>query len=230
MKMSETRELYNKRALARLARATPDALDSMQMQMERQGETRPFGTYTQRVERTSLNGTQALLFVQRSTTPRGLSLDSIWVDARSWAPLKHVASSPVGSVDATYRNGRITGRTMRGDTTKALDAAIPEGTLDYSTTNAAVRALPLCEGAVVRVSGFDPATGDVREAVYRVVGAERVEIGGAPRDVWTVDVTVNNRTVRMHIDRATGRELDWALPPAANGVTVKSTSQIFGNP
>jgi len=213
---------------ARLARLTAIPADSIQMTMEREGAVRPFGAYSQHVSRTSVSGRPALLFAQRGSSPRGTALDSIWVDARTWAPIRHWADTPGNRFDVSYRDGRVTGRAMHGDTAKTIDQALPEGTFDHSVTSTAIRAVALCPGAVIRVSGYDPARGEIAETVHRVVSAESVEIGGAPRDVWAMEVAVGGRTVKMHVDRATGRELDWAVT-GPGGATLHGTSQIFGD-
>ena len=213
---------------ARLARFTPLAPDSVEMTLEREGApARAFGVFTQRVERVRVDGRQALLFVQRGTAPRGVAIDSVWVDARTWAPIRHVAQLINGSFDVAYRDGRAVGRRMRGDTAVAIDEAIPAGTFDYSVGSIAVRAMPWCEGATIRVSGFDPATASVRDVVYHVLGADEVEIGGAKRGVWAADVAVGGRTVRTLVDRATGRELAWKAD-MPNGSSLRGTSVVFG--
>lgn len=214
---------------ARLASFRPIAADSIDMTLEREGASRPFGVYTQHVERTTANGAAALLFVQRAQSPRGVMVDSIWVDARGWAPIRHVASTPGSHLDVAYRGGRVTGHEMRGDTMQSIDQPIPEGTFDYSVANAAVAALPLCEGAVIRVGGYDPAAGQIRDLTFHVLGGERVPIGGAPREVWTLDAQMAGRTVRIHVDRASGRELQWAVAGPGGG-TLRGTSQIFDAP
>ena len=140
-------------------------------------------------------------------------------------PLRHVANTPGSTVNVTYRNGRITGRVTQGDSARTLDAEVPAGMFDYSVASVAVRSLPLCEGAAIRVAGYDAVTGP-RETVYRILRAEQVEIGGAQRDVWTADVQVGDRTVRTHIDRATGRDLDWSFS-GPNGAVLRGVSQIF---
>jgi hypothetical protein len=129
------------------------------------------------VRPTTEKGTPALLFVQRSSTPRGVGLDSIWVDARSWAPLRHVAATPGGTVNVSYRNGRIAGRVIEGDSARTIDAEVPGGMFDYSVASMAVKSLPLCEGAVIRVAGYDAAHGprDRRRAARRV---DRRRAGG----------------------------------------------------
>jgi hypothetical protein len=137
-----------------------------------------------------------------------------------------VANGPGNQFDVTFRGQRVTGRQMRGDTAKTIDRELPEGTLDYSVSNSSLRAIPLCDGVVIRAGGYDPSRDTIVETVHRVAGAERIDIGGAPRDVWTMDVTVADRTVRLHIDRATGRELDWTVN-GPGGATMRGTSQIF---
>ncbi|HEX8904689.1 MAG TPA: hypothetical protein VF771_07590, partial [Longimicrobiaceae bacterium] len=117
------------------------------------------------------------------------------------------------------------GRVTKGDTVRAVDEALPAGTLDHSVAATAVHALPFCEGAAFRFGGYDPAEGSMRDAVYHVLGAERVEIGGAMRDVWTAEVRVADRMVRMHVDRATGQELDWAMP-GPGGAILRGVSRI----
>ncbi|HEU4560331.1 MAG TPA: hypothetical protein VFS20_20950 [Longimicrobium sp.] len=209
----------------RLARYTPIAVDSLDMVVEREGASRAFGSYAQHVHRVTENGAAALLFVQRGSTPRGIGVDSIWVDARTWAPLRHVANTPGSTMNVSYRDGHVTGRVTEGDSVKTVDAEVPPGMFDYSVASQAVKSLPMCAGAVIRVSGYDAAHGP-RETVYQILRAEQVEIGGAPRDVWTADVQVGDRTVRMHIDRATGRELDWSFS-GPNGAVLRGVSQIF---
>lgn len=211
---------------ARLARFSPLPVDSMTMSLDREGQARQFGSYSQHVERANYGGRAALLFIQRGTSPRGVSLDSIWVDAHSWAPLRHYSTAPGNVIDLVYANGRATGRVTNGDTVRAVNDPLPEGTLEFSVVNTAVRAVPVCEGSVVRAAGYDPSTGKMREAVVRVLGGERVEIGGAPRDVWTTEVKLDDRTVQIRVDRGTGRELEWRMT-GPNGGVMRGVSAIF---
>ena len=211
----------------RLASFTPPAVDTVDMVFEREGQARPLGTYVQHVTSATVGGTRAWLFVQTSTTPQGTMLDSVWIDARTWAPLRHVAVTPQHKFDVAYRGGRVKGTVAFGaDSTRERDEPIPAGMFDYSVASAAVGAGALCAGAAVRVSGYDPTSGP-REITMRVLSAETVTIGGAPREVWNVETDIGDRVVKMHIDRATGRQLAWSVA-GPNGITMRGTTRVFG--
>lgn len=214
---------------ARLAAFTPPAADTVDMVFEREGQSRPLGTYVQHVTPATVGGTRAWLFVQTSTTPQGAALDSIWIDARTWVPLRHVAVTPQHRFDVAYRGGRVRGTVAFGaDSTHERDEPLPAGMFDYSVASAAVGAGALCAGAAVRVSGYDPAGGArQRDITMRVLSAETVTIGGAPRDVWNVETDVGDRVVKMQIDRATGRQLAWSVA-GPNGITMRGTTRVFG--
>jgi hypothetical protein len=211
---------------ARLASLTPNPVDSMGMEMEQNGARRPFGTFSQHVEHATVDGQSALLFVQRGSTPRGATLDSIWVDARTWAPLRHVATGPGNTFAVTFRGGRATGRRMQGDTMRAVSDAVPDGTLNFAVANTAIHAIPFCDGVVIRMAGYDPSTGQMRDAVFHVLEAASLEIGGEVRDVWVAELTTGGRTGRLYVDRATGRELEFAII-GPGGATLRGTSAIF---
>jgi len=74
-----------------LASFVPTPADTVDMVMERGGQTRN-GLFTQQTVRKQRNGRDTWLTVQSSQTPMGASLDSVWVDARTWAPIRHVPS------------------------------------------------------------------------------------------------------------------------------------------
>jgi hypothetical protein len=210
----------------RLASFTPFPDDTIDMVFEREGTTRPLGTYVQHVEAARVGAARAWLFVQTATTQRGTGVDSIWVDARTWAPLRHVAATPQHRFDVAYRDGRAKGTVVFGaDSTRERDDALPVGMFDYSVGSAAFGAAALCPGVAVRIPGYDPA-GILRERdiVMRVLSAGTVTIGGAPREVWDVEADVGDRVVRMHVDPATGRQLDWSVT-GPNGVTMRGTAR-----
>jgi hypothetical protein len=211
----------------RLASFTPFPDDTVDMVFEREGETRPLGTYVQHVEPARVGSARAWLFVQSAITQRGTGIDSIWVDARSWVPLRHVAVTPAHRFDVAYRDGRVKGSVVYGaDSTRVRDEPLAEGLFDYSVGSTAVGAGALCPGAAVRIPGYDPATG-AREVTMRVISAETVTIGGAPREVWNVETDVGDRVVRMQVDRANGRQLTWSVA-GPNGVSMRGTTRVFG--
>jgi len=207
----------------RLASFTPFPADTVDMVMERGGTVRN-GLFTQQTVRTRRDGRDAWLTVQRSQTPMGASLDSVWVDAGTWAPIRHVSTFPGGRVDVTYAGGRVTGTLVRGDTTRAVDQPLDAGIFEMSVSSDAVAAVPLCPGSVVHVSSYDPAVG-MRESEFRLLGSESVEIGGRQYTGFAVATTVNQRTVKLYVDPATHHLFAWQAE--GQGVKMRGTSRFL---
>jgi len=206
----------------RLASFTPFAADTVDMVMERAGATRS-ALSTEHVSRSRQGGRDAWLFVQWSQTPAGASLDSTWVDAGTWAPLRHVSTFPGGGVNVTYAGGRVTGTVTSGDTTRAVDQALDAGVFDLSASSDALGVVTLCAGSVVHVTSFDPAFG-MRTSDYRLIGNESVELGGRQYAAFAVETTVGPRTVRLYMDPATRRVFAWRAE--GQGITMRGTSRI----
>jgi hypothetical protein len=208
---------------ARLASFTPLAADTVDMVMERAGATRN-ALSTEHVSRSRQGGRDAWLIVQWSQTPMGASLDSVWVDARTWAPLRHFSTFPRGRVDVTYAGGRVTGTLVRGDTASAVDQALDAGVFDLSASADALAAVTLCPGSVVHVNSYDPAIG-MRNSEYHLVGSESVEIGGRQYAAFAVETTMGPRTVRLYIDPATHHVFAWRAE--GQGITMRGTSRFL---
>jgi len=208
---------------ARLASFTPFPADTVDIVMERAGTTLN-GLSTQHAVRSRHNGRDAWLLVQWSQTPRGVSLDSIWADARTWAPLRHVSTYPGGSANVTYAGGRVTGTVTSGDTARAVDQALGAGIFDLSTSPDAMGAVELCPGAVVHVSSYDPAIG-MRDSDFRFIGNESVEIGGRQYAAFAAEVKTGPRTVRLYIDPATHHVFAWRAE--GQGMSMRGTSRFL---
>jgi len=207
----------------RLAAFTPFPADTVDMVMERGGQVRN-GLFTQQTVRAHLGGRHAWLTVQSSQTPMGPSLDSVWVDARTWAPIRHFSTFPGGRVDVNYENGRVTGTLVRGDTTTAVDQAVDPEVFEMTVSSDVVGAVPLCPGSVVRVTSFDPAVGK-RESEFRLLGTESVEIGGRQYTGFAIATTVNQRTVKLYLDPANHHLFAWRAE--GQGVTMRGTSRFL---
>lgn len=208
---------------ARLASFTPFPVDTVDMVMERAGTTRN-GLFTQHAARTRRDGHDAWLTVQQSQTPMGPSLDSVWVDARTWAPIRHFSTFPGGRVDVTYAGGRVTGTLVRGDTTRAVDQPLDAGIFELSVSSDVVGAVPLCPGSVVRLSSYDPAVG-MRDSEFRMLGSESLEIGGRQYAAFAIATTVNQRAVKLYLDPANGHLFAWQAE--GGGVTMRGTSRFL---
>jgi hypothetical protein len=208
---------------SRLASFVPTPVDTVDMVMERAGTVRN-GLFTQQTVRSRRDGHDAWLTVQASQTPMGPSLDSVWVDARSWAPIRHFSTFPGGRVDVTYAGGRVTGTLVRGDTTRAVDQPLDAGVFELTVSGDVMSAVALCPGAVVHVSSFDPAVG-MRDSEFHLLGEESVEIGGRQYTGFAVATTVNQRTVKLYLDPATRHLFAWQAE--GQGVKMRGTSRFL---
>jgi hypothetical protein len=191
------------------------------MVMERAGATRN-ALSTEHIVRSRQGGRDAWLIVQWSQTPMGVSLDSTWVDAGTWAPLRHISTFPRGGVNVTYAGGRVTGTVTSGDTARAVDQALDAGVFDLSASSEALGVVTPCAGSVVHVSSFDPAFG-MRDSEFHMIGDESVEIGGRQYAAFAVETTVGPRTVRLYMDPATHHVFAWRAE--GQGITMRGTSR-----
>ncbi len=207
----------------RLASYTPFPTDTVDMVMEREGTVRN-GLSTQQTVRTRLAGRDAWLTVQTSQTPMGASLDSVWVDARTWAPLRHFSTFPHGHVDVTYAGGRVAGTLVRGDTASTVDQPLDAGIFELSVSADVMGAVDLCPGSVVHVSSYDPAVG-MRDSEFHLIGSESVEIGGRQYAAFAAETQVGPRTVHLSIDPATHHVFAWRTE--AQGMTMRGTSRFL---
>lgn len=211
---------------ARLAGFTPSAVDTVDMWMERDTEIRPLGVYTQHVERIQHDGGPAFLVVQRTEMPGRTMLDSVTVRAGSFAPLRHVAATPVHTADVRFAAGRVAGTVADSGNARAVDAVVSGGALDYSVASMALQAVPLCEGTVVKIETYDVARGPVLTTA-RVVGAETVTLRGRAWGVWAVDYEFGAGTSRLYVDRATGRQVGW-MTSLPGGRAMKGALRVSG--
>lgn len=209
----------------RFAAFTPDPLDSMAMTVESGGAVQPRGVFAQHAERTRVNGAPAWLLVQRGTSPRGAAIDSIWVDARTWAPLRHAADTPGAKFDVAYRGGRVAGNAARGPAPGPVDEPVAEGVFDFSVTSVILGAVPLCPGSILHIAGYDPQEGHPRDLVYRIIGPSTVEVGGRTLRSVAVDATFDGRTVRVELDPQTHQELAFTAP-LPNGAILHGATQL----
>jgi hypothetical protein len=207
----------------RLASFVPTPVDTVDMVMERGGQVRN-GLFTQQTVRTRRDGHDAWLTVQLSQTPMGPSLDSVWVDARSWAPIRHVSTFPHGRVDVTYAGGRVTGSMVRNDSSSTVDQALDPGIFELAVSGDVMSAVALCPGSVVHVTSFDPAVG-MRDSDFHLLGEESVEIGGRQYTGFAVTTTVNQRAVTLYLDPATRHLFAWQAE--GQGVKMRGTSRFL---
>jgi hypothetical protein len=194
----------------RIAALVPSAADTVDMWIEHEGQVRPLGTYYLSVEPVRDGGGPAWLVVQRTEMPGRTVLDSVTVRAGTFAPLRHVASTPAHTADVRFAAGRATGTVADSGRARAVDDAVAATAFDYSVFSMLFPALELCEGATVEFETYDITRGPVT-VMATVAAPETVTLGDRAWDVWPVDVGLRQVTSRLYIDRRTRREVGWMV-------------------
>jgi hypothetical protein len=211
----------------RLASWTPPAVDTVDMWMQRDSMTRPMGVFTQTVRRAEHGGQPAWVIVQHSQMGPRMILDSITVRAGTFAPLRHVAETPVHDADVRFAGGRATGTVADSARTRQVDAEVSAAAFDHSIASIFLRAIPLCQGLKIRAETYDVTRGPVGFSAT-VVGREQVEIRGRTWDAWVVEVEAGNNRPRLYFDPATGREVGWTLNYPDGRTSMRGATRIHG--
>lgn len=210
----------------RLASYTPPAADTVDMWIEQDTTVQPIGVYTQHVSRVEHDGQPAWLVVQSTAMQGREMVDSVTVRAGTFAPLRHVAATPMYSADVRFGGGKAVGTRSANGQSQAVDAAVGAGAFDYSVVSLVLGAVPLCEGVTARLETHDITRGPVPVTV-RVAAPETVTLRGRTFDVWPVDVDMGMGTSRLYVDRATGREVGWMVR-FPDGRAMKGANRVHG--
>jgi hypothetical protein len=211
----------------RLASWTPPPVDTVDMWMQRDTMTRPMGYFAQTAQRVEHGGQPAWVIVQHSQMGPRMILDSITVRAGTFAPLRHVAETPVHDADVRFAGGRATGTVADSASTKQVDAAVSAAAFDHSIASLFLRAIPLCQGLKIRAETYDVTRGPVGFSAT-VLGREQVEIRGRTWDAWVVEVEAGNNRPRLYFDPATGREVGWTLNYPDGRTSMRGAARIHG--
>jgi hypothetical protein len=125
-------------------------------------------------------------------TMSGMSVE--WRFTRDLAPLSLKQSAPAAGMDVqlSFTPGHVTGPArlpaqMGGD--KAIDAAIPAGTVASGMESLAVMSADLAPGRTITLPSFSATSNAVVTVTATVVGSESVTVPAGTFDTWKVEVT-----------------------------------------
>jgi hypothetical protein len=150
--------------------------------------TRPFGTQTETLTSTRLNGRPTLLDVLVFETPRGKTVDSSWVDQIASRPLRFQSSNATRVVTLNFEGERVRGRIVpsAGQSTK-IDQGLGVRPFEWNILGLAIGALPLRAGYCAELPVYSDRFGGV--SWYRVEVVRDTTVrrkSRAPESVWEV--------------------------------------------
>lgn len=180
-----------------------------EMFMVNNGATSPGPKSTKDTREVACGNARCYLVVMASATPRGPMTDSVWIDHKSLALVRHVEVGFGNRTEVNVANGRIKGAAV--DSSKSvrnIDAEAPA--FDFSVLEEILTGLPLKAGFNATVHTFDVTQG-FRDVGVSVTGEERLETPKGKRDAWVVELSFSTHKATRWIDKETRAGLKWQV-------------------
>jgi hypothetical protein len=156
--------------------------------LTRGDSTMPFGTQTETLTYTRLNGQPTLLDVLVFDTPRGKTVDSSWVDQLTSRPLRFRSNNATRSVTLNFEGERVRGRNVpsTGPSTE-IDQGLGIRPFEWNILGLAIGALPLRAGYCAKLPVYSDRFDRVSWYRVEVVRDTTVERKSRPPEaVWEV--------------------------------------------
>jgi hypothetical protein len=148
----------------------------------------PFGTQTETLTSSRLNGRPTLLDVLIFNTPRGETVDSSWIDSRTLQPVRFKSNNASREIILNFEAQRVHGHTTpsAGAPTE-IDKQLGVRPFEWNILGLAIGALPLNTGYCAAVPVYSDRFGRVTWYTVEVVGDTTVpRKARAAERVWEV--------------------------------------------
>jgi hypothetical protein len=153
------------------------------------------------------------LVVLHNESPRGLSLDSVWIDQGTFATLRHVEVTPGGWRRLTFDGRQVTGVVQDSSGEHRVAVELSKPLIDNSIVAVLAEALPLAPGYSATIPSYD-ISGQERWMTLRVVAEEPIVRGKGTVEAlkMTMEFTgAGQWTVIRWLDRSSRREYQWTM-------------------
>jgi hypothetical protein len=148
----------------------------------------PFGTQTETLTSSRLNGRPTLLDVLVFDTPRGKTVDSSWVDGRTFQPLRFQSNNAARAITLDFEGKRLRGRTVpsTGAPTE-VDQHLVVRPFEWNILGLAIGGLPLRTGYCAQLPVYSDRFGKVIWYTVEVLRDTTVARKSRPAEaVWEV--------------------------------------------
>jgi hypothetical protein len=156
--------------------------------LTRGDSVRPFGTQTETLTSTQLNGRPVLLDVLVFDTPTARTTDSSWIDPETLKPLRFQSHNAARTVRLDFVADRVHGQTTPADSTPIpLDRRLGVPPFEWNVLALAVSGLPLKAGYCARLPVYTDRFDRVTWYKVKVVGDTTIpRKSRGPERVWEV--------------------------------------------
>jgi hypothetical protein len=156
--------------------------------MSRGDSIAPFGTQTETLRPSRLNGRSTLLDVLVFNTPRGKTVDSSWIDSRTLRPLRFKSNNASREITLNFKAQRVHGQiTTSAGSSTVIDKQLGVRPFEWNILGLAIGGLPLNAGYCAKVpvysDRFSRVTWYTVEVVRETTVPRRTR---APERVWEV--------------------------------------------
>jgi hypothetical protein len=159
-----------------------------QLTLTRGDSATPFGTQTETLSSSRLDGRPTLLDVLVFDTPRARTVDSSWIDPVTLKPIRFQSHNAARTVRLDFVADRVRGRTTPADSAPIpIDRRLGVSAFEWNVMALAVSALPLRTGYCASLPVFSDRSGRVSWYRVQVIGDTTIERKSrGPEPVWEV--------------------------------------------
>jgi hypothetical protein len=158
------------------------------LMLTRGDSTLPFGTQTETLTSSQLNGRTTLVDVLVFDTPRGRTVDSSWIDGATIRPIRFQSNNEARAVTLDFEPVRVRGRTVPSSgAPTVVDHQLSAQPFEWNILGLVVGALPLREGYCARLPVYSDRFDRVTWYTAEVIGKTTVPRKLRPAEpVWEV--------------------------------------------
>ncbi|MES2305766.1 MAG: hypothetical protein V4558_09665 [Gemmatimonadota bacterium] len=178
------------RALERLT--LRPSLDTVDVTLVSGTTKRPLVQTVTSITETTLGHTAAFLVTFVNASPRGAAWDSVWVDRKSFTPLRHEAGAPGNELHVRREGDRYVGTAVDSGKTTPVNTTFAQPLLDFSVLTIVAGYLPLAPGYRTWLAAWDFAQGNERIVSVQVIGEESIAGTGK---AWKVQLDFGTHSV-----------------------------------
>ena len=159
-----------------------------QLTLSRGDSVGPFGTQTETLTSSHLDGRTTLLEVLVFDTPRARTVDSSWIDPETLKPLRFRSHNAARSVTLEFVGDRVHGQTTPADSAPVrTDRSFGVAPFEWNVLALAVSALPLRPGYCASLPVYTDRSGGVIWYRVQVLGDTTIQRKSrGPEPVWEV--------------------------------------------
>jgi len=185
---------------------------------------------TREIQKAQIDGQDAILIINKSESPRGISKDSTYLNHKDGAPIKRIIDQGRAKIILNYTEDKVTGTMEMGPQSRAIEIDLDKKVL--VAPDILTRTMPLATDYTAQFGAVDVMQQQVKDYLLEVIGQEEVQVPAGNFDSYKIEIkpvdgsagkqTLYVTTDKPHIIVKSIEE----IPPMMGGGTV--TTELKG--